>query len=398
MKQTDVRKKLTVVNCFGSSAALLLACGQRAVLFCLLFWSAAVPGSGATNGPSSHERGFVYRHDQVRDVPWSIHIVKVDRARTDLEFHTAMGGGSVLGMGLVSDQARSLPARLGRPVAAINGDFYRRGRYYGGDPEGLQIVDGELVSAPFPTRISLWIDAAGNPHRTNVVSNFAVTWPDGTTTPIGLNEDRGYDEAVLYTAVMGRSTRTSGGSEVILERKADKPWLPLRASQTYTAQVRQVRDVGNSPLSSDVMVLSIGRALPHPKVAPGDVLKISMATSPDLSGARTAIGGGPTLLHGGTAMSFSGFQMRHPRSAIGWNKDYIFLVEVDGRQRGLSIGMTLPELADYMLKLGCEEAMNFDGGGSATLWVMGNVMNSPSEGQERPAANSLVLVQKPALK
>ena len=56
--------------------------------------------------------------------------------------------------------------------------------------------------------------------------------------------------------------------------------------------------------------------------------------------------------------------------------------------------VTLPELANYMVKLGCEEATNFDGGGSATMWVMGNVMNSPSEGHERPAANALVLVQK----
>jgi len=60
----------------------------------------------------------------------------------------------------------------------------------------------------------------------------------------------------------------------------------------------------------------------------------------------------------------------------------------------LSVGMTFAELADYMVRLGCEEALNFDGGGSATLWVMGTVVNSPSEGQERPSANALVLVQK----
>ena len=35
---------------------------------------------------------------------------------------------------------------------------------------------------------------------------------------------------------------------------------------------------------------------------------------------------------------------RHPRSAVGWNADSYFLVEVDGRQRGLSVGMTLEEL------------------------------------------------------
>ena len=56
--------------------------------------------------------------------------------------------------------------------------------------------------------------------------------------------------------------------------------------------------------------------------------------------------------------------------------------------------MTLPEIAEYMVKLGCLYAMNLDGGGSATMWVMGSVMNSPSEGQERPSANALVLLKK----
>jgi exopolysaccharide biosynthesis protein len=45
-----------------------------------------------------------------------------------------------------------------------------------------------------------------------------------------------------------------------------------------------------------------------------------------------------------------------------------------------------------MLGLGCEQAMNLDGGGSATLWAFGTVRNSPSEGQERPAPNALVVV------
>jgi exopolysaccharide biosynthesis protein len=88
------------------------------------------------------------------------------------------------------------------------------------------------------------------------------------------------------------------------------------------------------------------------------------------------------------------FKLRHPRTALGWNKAHIFLVEVDGRQSNISVGMTFPELASYMAKLGCEQAMNLDGGGSATLWALGSVRNSPSEGEERPAPNALVLVKK----
>ena len=86
---------------------------------------------------------------------------------------------------------------------------------------------------------------------------------------------------------------------------------------------------------------------------------------------------------------------RHPRSAIGWNKNWFFLVEVDGRQRDLSVGMTLDELSNYLVKLGCEEALNLDGGGSATIWYQGEVRNSPCDGYERPIANSLVVLRKP---
>jgi exopolysaccharide biosynthesis protein len=86
---------------------------------------------------------------------------------------------------------------------------------------------------------------------------------------------------------------------------------------------------------------------------------------------------------------------RHPRSAIGWNDDFFFLVTVDGRYR-LSVGMTLRELADYMAKLGCKEAMNLDGGGSATLWYEDRVRNRPCDGGERDVANALVVVERRA--
>jgi len=57
------------------------------------------------------------------------------------------------------------------------------------------------------------------------------------------------------------------------------------------------------------------------------------------------------------------------------------------------LGMTFTQLAKYLRDLGCEQAMNLDGGGSATLWAFGAVKNSPSEGQERAAPNALVVVK-----
>jgi exopolysaccharide biosynthesis protein len=145
------------------------------------------------------------------------------------------------------------------------------------------------------------------------------------------------------------------------------------------------------------MVLSVGPTLAPkiPALRLETELQIFTETVPDLAGARMAIGGGPTLVENGKAMQWSGFvHMRHPRSAVGWNNEYFFMVEVDGRQSNLSVGMTFAELANYLIKLGCTEALNFDGGGSATMWALGAVRNSPSEGDERPSANALVLVKR----
>jgi len=98
----------------------------------------------------------------------------------------------------------------------------------------------------------------------------------------------------------------------------------------------------------------------------------------------------------GQPTQFQSSDARHPRSAIGWNTQFFFLVQVDGRQRGLSVGMSLAELAAHFARLGCTDALNLDGGGSSTLWARGQVMNTPCEGSERPMGNALIITLEPS--
>jgi exopolysaccharide biosynthesis protein len=151
------------------------------------------------------------------------------------------------------------------------------------------------------------------------------------------------------------------------------------------------------------MVLSIGRQmLRHfEAVKPGSVLQLSTACAPRLTGVQAALSGGPALVLEGRrqkvrasiddAYELSSMLERHPRTAFGWNERCFFLVVVDGRQRDLSLGMTLDELSAYMLKLGCNVALNLDGGGSSTLWFDGEVRNEPCDGYERAVANGLLV-------
>lgn len=359
------------------------------------FQPALQSASDSGERPARSDLGFSYHNDRDADVPWSVHIVKIDRSNPDLELHSMLAGNTVLGMTLLTDQIKSLPASLGRPLAAVNGDFYRDDRTYAGDPKGLQIMQGELVSGPCDWSC-FYLDPDGNPHMATVVSRFKVTWPNGAQTPMGLNEERNGNGAVLFTPRMGSSTRASGGRELILERAGEGSWLPLQAGESYAAKVREVRERGDTPLAPGLMVLSLNSSVfsKLPEMKPGDVLKISTDTVPSLRGVKTALGGGPALVRDGKDVAATDGRGRHPRTAIGWNKTHIYLIEVDGRQRGLSLGMNFHELAAYFIKLGCDTALNLDGGGSATMWVMGQVMNSPSEGRPRPAANGLVLIQK----
>ncbi|MSU35553.1 MAG: phosphodiester glycosidase family protein [Pedosphaera sp.] len=352
--------------------------------------------SPAISSPTTRSgRGWSYNHVEKPEIPWSMHVVTVDRARHDLGFFSALGGGAAFGMATVPDQIKKLPPDLGLPIAAINGDYYHSQVTCPADPQDLQIRQGELVSGP-EGHACFWITPDGLPQSTNVHSKFRVVLPDGTSLPFKLNEERLPDSAVLYSSAVGNSTHTREGVEWILKVMPGSPWLPLRTGQTLIARVRQMRTDGNSPIDFDTLVLSLGQRLATrvPTLSVGAELRIITETVPDLSGVQTAIGGGPTLIRDRKSMEWPGIQTRHPRTAIGWSATHFYLVVVDGRQSKLSLGMTLPELAEYMRTLGCDEAMNLDGGGSASLWVYGNVMSSPSEGRERPAANSLVLLQR----
>lgn len=370
------------------------------------------------SAPSPAPRGITYRHNIVPQHPWSIHVAMVDRRQGNLVMRTTLGGGEAIGLRPLSDQVKALPAEAGTPLVALNGDFYTTDYHYhhrhshpppsyAGDPRGLHIMEGELVSAA-TDQASFWITADGIPHATNVTSRLAVTWPDGTVTPLGLNEQRQGHEAVLYTRRLGTSTRTPDGVELILESSGSGPWLPLRPQQEYTARLREIRRTGNSPIAPDSLVLSLpadGRAgTAATRIVPGQALRISTASLPDLRGVPLAISGGEVLVRDGRkvplkplaslAYKYRSALERHPRSAIGASRDAWVLVQVDGRQPLLSKGMTLDELADYLLGLGCELAMSLDGGPSSTFWMEGEVRNSPCNRHERPVANGIVILQQ----
>ena len=96
------------------------------------------------------------------------------------------------------------------------------------------------------------------------------------------------------------------------------------------------------------------------------------------------------MLEDGVPIPTPAAGVRHPRTAVGIDRTgrWLYIVVVDGRQEGYSVGMKPRELTDLMLQLGAYRAANLDGGGSSILIVAKDgalqIVNRPSGGTPRP--------------
>lgn len=108
---------------------------------------------------------------------------------------------------------------------------------------------------------------------------------------------------------------------------------------------------------------------------------------------KTAIGGGPVLLHNSKIIitndeerMFAGKAIddKHPRTAMGYTKDSkLIILVIEGRNPNAS-GATLTQAAQILKDLGCIEALNLDGGGSSCMLVNGKETIKISDKSQRP--------------
>ncbi len=109
----------------------------------------------------------------------------------------------------------------------------------------------------------------------------------------------------------------------------------------------------------------------------------------------TAVGGGPVLVQYGEVKitnneewKFAGNAVndKHPRTAMGYTPDgKLIVLVVEGRHPGTAEGASLTQLAQMLKDIGCEEALNLDGGGSSCMLINGKETIKVSDaGGQRP--------------
>ncbi|GHH31184.1 hypothetical protein GCM10017774_10270 [Lentzea cavernae] len=279
-------------------------------------------------------------------------------------------------------QAAPLSHQAGRAVAAVNGDFFDIDN--SNAPEGVGVKDGELVKSG--GRRAIGIDAAG---IGSVMETFFEGTLNGTHALTQLNSAKiDVDGIGVFNPLWGsysRARATQGAAntaEVIVK----------------DGVVHKVRSPSDEPVQGYALVGRDKGADVLRTLKPGDRAEVSYRSrTSDGSEPRTAIGGRQLLVENGRNVAPD--DALHPRTAVGFSRDgkQMHVLTVDGRQSAYLQGLNLRDLADAMIGLGAHNALNLDGGGSSTMLAREpgttalKVVNTPSDGAERPVPNGLAL-------
>lgn len=332
----------------------------------------------------------------IRDAPWNIHVLRVDPSQARLDVVHARD--NAVGLETVS----AIAARHGA-IAAINGGYFRMTGTFAGDSTGTLQIDGRILSEPDRGRAAVGLVRTGR--GTRLVMGH-VTWEGsigagGRKRRLdGVNRPRRANELVLFTPEFHETTLTdTTGTEVIV--RGDR-----------VVEIRE--DAGSTPIPQNGFVLSATgttRQWVRSTMRAGRKVSVSLELKPVDRSARSAwrdaediLGAGPKLVTSGAVDITTAQEKmlptfatdRHPRTAIASLDDgRVLLVVVDGRQPSLSIGMSLDELARFLMEFGAVEAINLDGGGSTTMVVHGAIVNRPSDPTgERPVSDAILVTPR----
>ncbi|HZT12156.1 MAG TPA: phosphodiester glycosidase family protein [Candidatus Baltobacteraceae bacterium] len=332
------------------------------------------------------------RYDMVtEDGPLEVHAVAVDLREPSIRIGTALADERLISQG----ETLSSMARRTGAVAGINGDYFDINQT--NQPLNVLVERSRFVRAP----MQRWAIAI-MPGRRIEFHEFhymaAAQLPTGTVELKTMNDwPPPGAGAVLMTPEYGPLHPADNVTEIALQ--------PLQGTPPF-AQYRVAQIADNTAAQPPGYYLAIGansygQADPP---NPGDAVTITDRSDPPIDGIESAIGGGPLLVQDGAwyadpdGPSTGEFATHMPASAVALTRDgTLLLLEIDGRQPELSIGVLQPQLAALAIAFGAQTAMQFDGGGSSTIVARlpgdegAQVQNSPSDGKERRIADALLI-------
>lgn len=355
--------------------------------------------------------GVTHKRIVVLSGPWRVNLLEIDLRQPGLVLRGVKAKDAFIGREKLSSMATRYDGP-GKVVAGVNTDFFV---VKTGETENNVVVEGKmskgvtLSDSPFDTYNNLHSELGIDWNNHSWIERYGlkgrVTQGTHSVALDGMNFRPPFKNYVaLYTPFAGDSSPSD-------TLHLDVAYLPLKLvsqdgnSLTYRI-AGTVTDGSRAALTSGGLLVAEGgmRDSLRAMVSRGGAIRVSMSLSPDHGNLRTVVGGWPRIVRNGRSVAeyadieegtFPRFSaVRHPRTGAGISRDgkTLYLMTVDGRRESDG-GMSLVELAHFMMGVGAYDAMNFDGGGSTTMVVNGQVLNHPSDTTgERPVGSGLLVI------
>lgn len=363
--------------------------------------------------------------------PWTVTVPAVDSVRTEvlapaIRLHRLYRTDAPLRAyaldidleGCVSLRAmKGFPTAVGRlttsallqrlaaadgPVAGVNADFFSYEP--SGVPTGAHVQEGRVLAGP-GTRPVFGLDSGGKLFISALQTSGTIT-----TSRAQLNVNSWNRTVADGISVLDQYWGQPADSNVAGARWTLEP-IPGPIARRYHVQAANRDQVARG--DTLLVVASSG-------LRSGDTVQVRLQLAPHQP--VEAVGGFPLLVRDSnivvdsTNSGAAGFRGLNPRTAVGFgaNGRRLLLVVADGRQPGVSVGLTIDETAQLLRQLGATDALNLDGGGSSALVLAARVgrrdesrntplpatrsdlpwlVNRPSDGTgERPVANALAVL------
>jgi SpoIID/LytB domain protein len=337
----------------------------------------------------------------------AVNMMEVDPSNPVIKLEVTSPKGQVVALDTVRNQAKQIDRDGYRVVGGLNMDFYNTDPSFAGVPNGMQITNGELITAPSRSETVLAVMPDGSfaiKRNVGFTGTVKVTDTGSGKTLNGVNRVRSASAAnqtILYSDKFSGTTKSSGaGVEAVLAPAAG---TRLELNKPIQAQVESIADASNTAIPSGKFVLSAtGTDADWMKanLAAGLTVELNLQLDNGVNSAVQAVSGGGMLVQNGAATpeALADNVDRHPRTFVAAKAGKLYFITFDGRQPTYSDGVTLAEGAQYLQSLGMETAFNVDGGGSTTYAARLpgdqslSVLNRPSDGFERSNSNSLMIV------
>jgi hypothetical protein len=321
--------------------------------------------------------------------PLRAHVLEVDLAQC-VSVRAVKGSATAVGRTTTTALLQSLPSG-DRAIAAVNADFFVFAPP--GVPVNALVVDGQVISGPVKRPVFA-LGGTQRPFIGTLTTSGAIVsaraqvrltgWNRPTAAQLGVVDARWGQP--LDTLVRPTALRLT-------------PVGPTRTVPRYRIDALPASHDGTA--RGDTLML-VGRA--RGALAVGDTVTVTTTLAPFMP--TQAVGGFPLLVRDSVIVptvdtdGAESFRALNPRTAVGYGADgrRLFLVVIDGRQKGYSVGTTIRETAALMRAIGAREAVNLDGGGSTAMVVRDpatgavRTVNKPSDATgERPVADALVV-------